>query len=276
MDMEHLSKSQIVLLTLLVSFVTSIATGIVTVSLMDQAPPAIAQTVNRIIERTVEKVVSSGQSAAATVVTQEKTIVVKESDLISQAVHRVEPSIVRLYSSAVESPVFLGLGIVVDGSGTIVSDSAELAGAETAMAELADKTHVRAFVSSSDVNSGLVFFVTATTTVDGKPVVWAPLSIAGRHAMLGETVVALAGKSVARIAAGLVTMLAPAPDEASPQTIETDIAPDFILSGSPLIDTDGSLLGISTGVSRAVSPAGFISASVLIKPEEKKIPTKTN
>ena len=72
MDMEHLSKSQIVLLTLLVSFVTSIATGIVTVSLMDQAPPAIAQTVNRIIERTVEKVVSSGQSAAATVVTQEK------------------------------------------------------------------------------------------------------------------------------------------------------------------------------------------------------------
>ena len=34
MNMEELSKSQIVLLTLLVSFVTSIATGIVTVSLM--------------------------------------------------------------------------------------------------------------------------------------------------------------------------------------------------------------------------------------------------
>lgn len=275
MDMEHLSKSQIVLLTLLVSFVTSIATGIVTVSLMDQAPPAIAQTVNRIIERTVEKVVPSGQTAAS-VVTKEKTVVVKESDLISQAVHRIEPSVVRLYASAAENPVFLGLGVVVDGSGTIVSDGAALAGAETAMAELADKTRVRAYVSSGDVPSGLVYFATATTTVEGKPVVWVPLSIAGRHAMLGETVVALAGKTVARIAAGIITMLAPAPDEASPQTIETDIAPEAILSGSPLIDTDGSLLGISTSVSRSVSPAGFISASVLIRPQEKKTSTKTN
>src|SRR4029077_18213268 len=54
MDIEKLTKSQIVLLTLLVSFVTSIATGIVTVSLMDQAPPAIAQSVSRIVEHTVE------------------------------------------------------------------------------------------------------------------------------------------------------------------------------------------------------------------------------
>ena len=36
--MENLTKPQIILLTLLVSFVTSIATGIVTVALMNQAP----------------------------------------------------------------------------------------------------------------------------------------------------------------------------------------------------------------------------------------------
>src|SRR3954470_13443353 len=100
MDMEHLNKSQIVLLTLLVSFVTSIATGIVTVSLMDQAPTTVAQTVNRVIEHTVEKVVQSAQTAAvaAPPQVQEKTVVIKESDLISAAVEHVGPSVVRLYS----------------------------------------------------------------------------------------------------------------------------------------------------------------------------------
>ena len=48
--MEHLTKQQIILLALLVSFVTSIATGIVTVSLINQAPAGTTNTVERIIE----------------------------------------------------------------------------------------------------------------------------------------------------------------------------------------------------------------------------------
>src|SRR3990167_3502922 len=129
MDIEQLSKSQIVLLTILVAFVTSIATGIVTVSLMEQAPPAIAQTVNRVVERTVERVVPATQNAAAaTVITTEKTIVVKESDLVAKAVADAMPSIVRLYrddgkdveGKALET--FLGLGIVLSEGGVMVGD----------------------------------------------------------------------------------------------------------------------------------------------------------
>src|SRR3989338_10590100 len=142
MDIEHLSKSQIVLLTLLVSFVTSIATGIITVSLMDQAPPAIAQTVNRIVERTVEKVVQTGQ-AASSVVTTEKTIVVKESELIAKAVEKVRPSLVHIYASSSE-PLFLGLGIVVDTDGDIVSDVSAIGDVKNIMIALADGTRVSA------------------------------------------------------------------------------------------------------------------------------------
>ena len=53
MDIEKLSKAQLVMLALLVSFMTSMSTGIVTVALMQQAPPSITQSVSKVVERTI-------------------------------------------------------------------------------------------------------------------------------------------------------------------------------------------------------------------------------
>ena len=53
--MESLTKTQIVLLVLLVSFVTSLATGIVTVTLVNQAPQPITHTINKVVEKLVAK-----------------------------------------------------------------------------------------------------------------------------------------------------------------------------------------------------------------------------
>ena len=258
MDIEQLSKSQIVLLTLLVSFVTSIATGIVTVSLMDQAPPVIAQTVNRVIERTVESVTPAAKGQAATsVITQEKTVVVKESDLISQAVQRASASIVRIYSSNVESSSFLGLGVVLDSSGTVVTDSKAIDAGDVSLA-MSDGTRVRAFITKRDEVNSLAFMQPATSSTS--TITWTPVTVASDHAVLGGTVVAISGKSVARIAPGVII--------AMPQTmvIDTKVPEDSILSGSPLINTDGNLIGISTSAARNSSASAFLSASVLIAP----------
>lgn len=59
MDIKDLNKSQLILLAILLSFVTSIATGITTVTLMQQAPSSITVPVTRIIRETVEKIVPS-------------------------------------------------------------------------------------------------------------------------------------------------------------------------------------------------------------------------
>lgn len=271
MDIEHLNKWQVVMLTLLVSFVTSIATGIVTVSLVDQAPPIVTQTVGRVIEKTVETVMPApaGQPAAAatTVVTKEKTVVVSESEQIAKAVANVSPSIVHIYTSA-EEPAFLGLGVVMDSSGTMLIDSSEIDDHAEAIVSLPDSTRVRAFVIGRDTEHGIAFLKTSTTTEAEakKPITWKPVSIATDKPVLGATVVALSGKAVARIANGLVTALLQADGGT---VLDTNIADSGIMPGSPLVDTNGNLVGVSTGVSRASSEQGFIAASELL-PSQKK------
>src|SRR3989344_8624250 len=210
MDIERLSKSQIVLLTLLVSFVTSIATGIVTVSLMDQAPPAIAQTVNRVIEHTVEKLVPvAGQPAASaqTIITTEKTVVVKESDLVAAAVERARPSLVHLYTSISENATFLGIGIILDESGSIIVDASSLGETTDPVMVLQSGSRVRSFIAWRHKGAGTALLRPATTTVDGATLKFTPATLSAQPPVLGESVVALSGKTIPRIADGLVTAL---------------------------------------------------------------------
>ena len=267
MDLEQLNKSQIILLTLLISFVTSIATGIVTVSLVEQAPPAFTQTVNRIVERTVEKVVPSGQAASA--VTTETTVVVKESDLIVQAVEKMTPSLVKIYSDSTE-PVFLGLGIVIDESGTIVTDATilgQLGQGATIGIMLSDGSRTSASLVSRDTKAGTATLKAAAMIADGKALDFTPAVLAVGKPPLGQTIVVLSGKSIPRIADGLVTALIPQADGGE-SVIDTNVSADFVMEGSPLVNTDGGLVGISTQVSRMSSPGAFIPSSLLIPPPQ--------
>jgi hypothetical protein len=80
MDLQDLNKSQLILLAVLISFITSIATGITTVTLMQQAPSSFTVPVNRVIKQTVEKI---QQVEGKTTV---QTVVVKEEDLVVDAI----------------------------------------------------------------------------------------------------------------------------------------------------------------------------------------------
>lgn len=90
MTLEELTKTQLVLLTLLISFVSSIATSVITTGLLAEAPLQTTQTINRIVQNTVEKVIPGE------VVTNENTIIKVESnegDLIAKIYEEVVPMI---------------------------------------------------------------------------------------------------------------------------------------------------------------------------------------
>ena len=267
MELNQLTPSQIVLLTLLVSFVTSIATGIVTVTLMEQAPPTIAQTVNRVVERTVEKIVPSGQTAGAAVT--EKTVIVNESDQIARAVEVVTPSVIRLYSQGKDADgkdaqVFLGFGVVASKEGMIVTDTAVLPAGGVLTVVLADGSHANARVVAQAEEAGLAFLQGSTSTAEGV-IQWVSATFADKKPALGEVVVGVSGKNSTRIGDGIVTAIPTWTSSTSPSMLETNVPAGVIAFGSVLVNVQGVVEGMSTAASRAVSENVFLASESIQK-----------
>lgn len=97
--MEELNKTQLILLAIFLSFITSLATGIVTVTLLEQAPVGVTQTINRVVEKTVERVVPGENKVTTTI----KQIIVPAEDPIANAVAKARDSFVRIELSVPNS-----------------------------------------------------------------------------------------------------------------------------------------------------------------------------
>lgn len=125
MDIKDLNKSQLILLAILLSFVTSIATGITTVTLMQQAPTSFTAPVNRVIQQTVEKI----QQVEGKTVTQ--TVVVKEEDLVVDAIDRNQSALFNITKEVTDEngktiEISAGRGFVINSDGVIVVDGTQV------------------------------------------------------------------------------------------------------------------------------------------------------
>jgi serine protease Do len=98
--MENLTKTQFIFLVILVSFVTALFTGIVTVTLMSQAPPPITQTINRVIEK-----VAPGLANMAETTQTAFNAVANQEDLVVNAVQKVSSAVVSVIATK-DLPVF--------------------------------------------------------------------------------------------------------------------------------------------------------------------------
>jgi len=121
MDIKDLNKSQLILLAILLSFITSIATGITTVTLMEQAPSSVTVPINRVIRQTVEKI---EQVQGKTTI---ETVVIKEEDLVVDAISLNKPAVFVITKDALNEngeliEVSAGKGFAVSTNGTVVAD----------------------------------------------------------------------------------------------------------------------------------------------------------
>lgn len=260
--MENLSKQQIILLTLLVSFVTSIATGIVTVALMNQAPVGVTQTINRVVERTIEKVVPSTTPTKETQTIVKETVVVNKDDQIVSVIEKNSKSIVRIYSRENnysydgESIKFVGIGVVVSDDNTIITDNNTFVfeGGKYFIKTDDGKNRDLSLLRAVPAEEIAVFKV----KVDSKnPITLTKvLLISDDNLKLGQSVVFIGGESKDVVDTGIIsginTKEIKKQDTSTSSvkniisSIETTIPSKDFISGGLLLNLSGELIGVKT------------------------------
>lgn len=249
MDIEDLNKSQIILLTLLVSFVTSIATGIVTVSLMEKAPKDVVRVVQRVVEKTVEQVDSVAPTVnTKEVIVQEKTVIVDQTDKLSQAVSVNKGKVVKIYEKDTDEFVAFGIATQPD---TVLTDAGVLDN---------EKKYIIS-ISSSEFRDVEVVKLSGARAI-------AKLQLNSQNKLktaeigsekdikLGTKVFMFDNKELNAIKTGIVSQI-------TPSLFSTDMNIKDIIPGTPVFDYEGNLIGMSTSVSREDSVTSFIKSTAL-------------
>ena len=241
--MDDLSKQQLILLALLVSFVTSLATGIVTVSLMDQAPKGVVQTINKVVERTIERVVMQESQTAAVAEVQKDTFV--------SVVDGISNSIVRVTEK--NSDKIHGQGIFIAPKGIIVTDKSILKDIKNIEIILKDETRMPASVVQNQVKGDIVFLEVNSTTTSNAGF---PFAESATTTAVGKDVYALSSYPILMLGTGMVT-----------QVTETELTASIdaskIVPGTALFDADGKVHGmyispLKKGIESQFFPMGKI------------------
>lgn len=229
-----------ILLTLLVTFVTSIATGIITVTLLDQAPAPVSRTINRVVERTIEKVVPS-----EIVHTNVNTVVIKEEDVIVDAIARGKDALVRVYTgddvTKKDEANFVTLGTVVSSSGEVVVLAKSVKDSEKYIIDVQGEIYIATF--GKVTGSFATLYISQSASTEGNMKTFAGLEYGSVKDMkVGQTILALFREPLA-VSSGIVTGSIGSTDS-TPETIGINNPLSNKYIGAPVINSDAHLIGL--------------------------------
>ena len=275
--MEHLTKSQLILLALLVSFITSMVTGIMTVALLSEG---VAENPIQTIQRVIERSSNPPEEPQDPIISSEEKIV-KIAENVTPAVVSVvatkDVSVIENYYLAPFGDILsgygtqrrqvgAGTGFFVASDGTMVTNKHVVEDAEAEYSVIMnDGKKLAAKVLARDPTKDIA--ILKVTPATGQSFSFIPLGDSG-GLKVGQTVVAIGNAlgefqntvSVGVISGLLRTITASggfSGPEVLSQVIQTDAAINPGNSGGPLLDLSGMVIGINNAVAEGAENIGF-------------------
>jgi len=259
--MEDLTKHQLILIVLLVTFVTSIATGIITFTLLSEAPVEVTQTINRVVEKTIERVVTEPGKPDKIVT----TVIVNEEDRLLESIAKNEKSIVRLKTTGSDgSEIFTGLGLVVSNEGVIVADLRSYNLASSFAILFSDGKIYPSGKIFTDKENGLIFIkVNVPQNENPKPTFYSAVFGDSDGLKIGQSLVVISGRDSNAASIGRVFQLKYGEDKVSVSNIFSDIKVSKNHLGSPALNLSGEVIGLEAPLNNTDNEYSYIPVNIL-------------
>lgn len=277
--MDSLNRNQFFLLILLVSFVTSIATGIMTFALLQEAPVEITRTINQVVEKTIQQV-TPATGILSSSPKEVTTVVVKEEDLVLDSINKNLKSIVRVresYGTSSQSRLY-GIGLVINTKGDVVVPRDEIVPGNSYFGILSDGTEIQLNPMGADAQTRLVLFTLLKP--DAIKANFVPATFADVEPWLGQTVVTLGGETENAVSVGRVESFVMKEENTASTTtkyavkyigaLETTVSSKNLEPGSPLFTLAGDIVGIQFSREKSVffTPVSIVKKelNLVVKP----------
>lgn len=291
--MDDLTKKQMVFLVLLVSIVTSIATVVFTISLLEQLP----RPTETILQRVVDRVAGASAENAET---NENIKIISDNDMVVAAVEATSPAVVSVIATKDVPKIeqyyvdpFGNSGFLVPryreqgmerreigrGSGFIVSEDGYVAtnkhvvtdtNAEYTIILNSGKTYAAKVMARDPVQDVAILKVDASNLPAIKLGNSDSLKIGEKAIAIGNALGEFQNTVSVGVISGLGrTITASGPGGQSPEelhkVIQTDAAINPGNSGGPLINIKGEVIGINTATVSGAENIGFALPVNVIK-----------